>query len=369
MVERLVDSGLRGQLKSSSLLTGELYVDLDFYPERRAGDGRRNMATIEVIPTLPAPLEALTTKVTNILDKLDAIPLDQIGQDLSADGWRAPTRWSIRTELKQADRRDWKARWRRSARPRSSSTTEIAPELTDDPAGRPRATLKSAPARSSPRTRPLYIEMQRMFQEVSAAARSVRLMADYLERHPEALLKGKGGGDEGSAACATGWSRWASWRLMAGCASTPPSSFYTLSPLPAVAGSQAPTRRRDLAIGLGPVTFPVFLDRPQIVSRDAGNRLAVDEFNRWGGTLQDDFLRVWSENLAHLLGTSRILIFPSEIRYPLDFRIAADVLAFEGTPDGQAVLKVRWAVLDPISNRCWPCARTRYRQPAGRAGR
>ncbi|MBS1201851.1 MAG: hypothetical protein H6R22_360, partial [Chromatiaceae bacterium] len=105
-----------------------------------------------------------------------------------------------------------------------------------------------------------------------------------------------------------------------GCASSPPSSFYTLSPLPAAQG-RASLADGAIGIGLGPVTFPVFLDRPQIVTRDPANRLALDEFHRWGGTLQDDFLRVWSENLSHLVGTSRIVIFPSEVRYPLDFRV------------------------------------------------
>lgn len=131
-----------------------------------------------------------------------------------------------------------------------------------------------------------------------------------------------------------------------GCAGSPPAAFYSLRPLPG-ADARGATTGGAIAIGLGPVTFPGFLDRPQIVSRDGTNGLTVDEFNRWGGTLQDDFLRVWSENLGYLLGTSRIVIFPSEVRYPLDVRIAADVLSFEGTSAGEAVLKVRWAVLDP----------------------
>jgi uncharacterized protein len=153
------------------------------------------------------------------------------------------------------------------------------------------------------------------------------------------------------------------WMLaIAGCAGSPPSTFFSLSPLPAAAGQGAMTGGA-LAIGLGPVTFPAFLDRPQIVSRDAGNRLAVDEYNRWGGTIQDDFLRVWSENLAYLVGTSRILLFPSEVRYPLDFRITADILTFEGTPGGEAMLKVRWAVLDPLLERALAVHETTYRQP------
>ncbi len=148
---------------------------------------------------------------------------------------------------------------------------------------------------------------------------------------------------------------------LTGCASTPPSSFYTLSSLSDTEGKQ--TLTGDLGIGLGPVSFPVFLDRPQIVTRAAGNRLTLDEFHRWGGTLQDDFMRVWSENLARLLGTSRILVLPSEVRYPLDFRITADVLAFNGTADDQALLKVRWIVFDPNLDQALVVRENSYRRP------
>ena len=148
----------------------------------------------------------------------------------------------------------------------------------------------------------------------------------------------------------------------AGCASSPPSTFYTLAALP-VADGRGAMNGGDIGIGLGPVTFPTFLDRPQIVSRDSNNRLALDEFNRWGGTIQDDFRRVWSENLSQLIGTSRIVIFPSEVRYPLDFRITADVLTFEGTPRGEAVLKVRWAILDPLLEQALAVFENTYRQP------
>lgn len=133
--------------------------------------------------------------------------------------------------------------------------------------------------------------------------------------------------------------------VVVGCA-TPPSSFYVLTPIPQAAGRTSGLTEGSLAVGLGPVTFPQFLDRAQIVARDGTNRLSLDEFHRWGGSLQDDFLRVWGENLAVLLETSRIVIFPPEVRTPLDFRILATVLSFEGISGREAVLKVRWAVLD-----------------------
>jgi len=133
--------------------------------------------------------------------------------------------------------------------------------------------------------------------------------------------------------------------ILGGCTTTP-AVFYTLSPMPPVAAEPASPMVPGLAIGIGPVHFPAFLNRPQIVSRATTNRLLVDEFHRWGGSLEDDFLRVLGENLGQLLGTGRILVEPAEARYPLDFRVIADVLRFEGTANGDAVFKVRWGVLD-----------------------
>lgn len=133
--------------------------------------------------------------------------------------------------------------------------------------------------------------------------------------------------------------------LLAGCATTPPSTFYALAPL--ASGQMHSSAYPRLTLGIGPVRFARYLDRAQIVRRASANRLDFNEFERWGGSLEDEFTRVWGENLGILLGTSRVMILPTEWRAPLDVRIAAEVLAFEGTPDGQARLKVRWMLHDP----------------------
>ncbi|MBK5931307.1 PqiC family protein [Halochromatium salexigens] len=151
--------------------------------------------------------------------------------------------------------------------------------------------------------------------------------------------------------------------LLSACATSPSSRFYTLTPLPEAQGQPGDISGGTLAVGIGPVVFPQFLDRPQLVVRDGSNRLELEEFNRWGGTLQDDFLRVWGENLGHLLDTSRILIYPSESRMPLDFRITAEVVSFEGRQGGDATLKVRWAVMDPRLEQSLASREDLYRCP------
>jgi len=154
---------------------------------------------------------------------------------------------------------------------------------------------------------------------------------------------------------------WALW--VGGCASTPPSRFYVLTPIPEATGRGDDISGGGLSVGIGPVVFPQFLDRPQLVTRDGSNRLALNEFNRWGGGLQDDFLRVWGENLSHLLGTSRVIVFPSETRIPIDVRVTAEVLSFEGTPAREALLKVRWAVMDSYLEQALTVREDVYRCP------
>jgi uncharacterized lipoprotein YmbA len=151
--------------------------------------------------------------------------------------------------------------------------------------------------------------------------------------------------------------------LLSGCAGTPSSTFYVLTPIPEAGVRGSDIAGGGMSVGIGPVIFPEFLDRPQIVSRAGYNRLEVDEFHRWGGTVQDDFLRVWGENLTHLLGTSRVLVLPSESRMPIDFRITAEVISFGGMPDDHSVLKVRWAVMDSYLEQTLTAREDVYRCP------
>ena len=149
---------------------------------------------------------------------------------------------------------------------------------------------------------------------------------------------------------------------LAGCASSPPSTFYTLTPITEAGARSTALGDRGPKVILGPLTLPHFLDRPQIVVRD-GVELRFDEFHRWGGSLDDDFLRVWGENLAHLLGTGQVFIFPTKVNTPVDFRVVAEVLSFEGSTGGNVRLKVRWVVLDPYRNKSLLVREETYRRP------
>jgi uncharacterized lipoprotein YmbA len=134
--------------------------------------------------------------------------------------------------------------------------------------------------------------------------------------------------------------------LMAGCAgASPPVDLYTLSALERSAGqTELDKSEKPLAIVVGPASFPESLDRPQIVTRKGPNRLHANEFQRWGGPLQENFLRVLGENLSILLATSRVVVFPADAPFPVDFRVLLQVQQFEGSLGKEAVLNARWSV-------------------------
>jgi len=126
--------------------------------------------------------------------------------------------------------------------------------------------------------------------------------------------------------------------LAAGCAS-PASRFYTLSTTPAPAGTPV-----TYSVAVGPVTIPAVIDRPQIVVSTSQNQVQLDEFNRWASPLQNNIGRVVADNLASILGTARVSLFPQTISAAADYRVAVQVQRFDTAPGDAASLEALWTV-------------------------
>jgi uncharacterized lipoprotein YmbA len=124
-----------------------------------------------------------------------------------------------------------------------------------------------------------------------------------------------------------------------------PSEFFTLSPTTEAGDGVAIASRPHLGLAVGPLQFPRYLDRPEIVVRDGANRLVFAEYHRWGGSLSTDILRVLADDLGALLGTDRVSVYPTEPRFPVAYRIVLDVREFEGTPGESVRLRAHWSVV------------------------
>ena len=174
-----------------------------------------------------------------------------------------------------------------------------------------------------------------------------------------------GSGSTGTARPALGGGWWwvaSALALLSACASSPPVAFYVLSPLPEAQARAQTLREGDLSLGIGPLSLPDFLDRPQLVNASGPNRLELDEYQRWGGSLRTDLLNVLAENLAHLLGTSRVQILPAEVPLPVDYRLILDVTRFGIDGEGQAHLKVRWTLVRPGADAALVQRESSYRR-------
>ena len=147
---------------------------------------------------------------------------------------------------------------------------------------------------------------------------------------------------------------------LAGC-SDKPTRLYVLT---ATTEKPAATSPNGLAIGIGPITLPKYLDRPQIVSSVEANSLDQANFDQWGGDLNDNITRVLATNLSNLLATDRVSLYPWKDGAPVDYQVTLDVSRFEQDKDGSSVLSVFWSIVNPKDGTVVLMRRSSYSQPA-----
>lgn len=130
-----------------------------------------------------------------------------------------------------------------------------------------------------------------------------------------------------------------------GCGSSKPSHFYLLRAVsPHSVSGQSETKPSNLSLGVGPINLPQYLDRPHIVTKAGAHEVELAEFHKWAEPLSENISYVLSENLSALLSTDRIVQFPWKSPKSVDYQIVVDVLQFDGSRAGEAVLVARWSL-------------------------
>ena len=194
--------GLRAQLRSGSLITGQLYVAFDYFPNtpKVKVDWSRDVAVLPVVPSTITDIEA---KLTGIVAKLDKLPYEAIGADL--------TKMLAGVSVTLQDASNAVNRIDTHVTPELKTTLQAASlalgtvdgmlknevNTTLEELRRALATadgvLKSTDAALLGKDAPGQLELRDALQEVTRAARSLRGLTDFLERHPESLIWGKNG--------------------------------------------------------------------------------------------------------------------------------------------------------------------------------
>jgi paraquat-inducible protein B len=175
-MEAMVANGLRAQLLSGSLVTGQLLVALDFHPEAPAQ--QLKMAGLyPEIPTIPSDLEKIARSVEGVISKIAALPLDTIATELKEAVHTVNTLISSPAVARAVTSLEGLGPLIEGAR-KTADAAAATLQSTGDMVG----------ANSQ-----LRRDMTDLLRELKDAARSLRTLADYLERHPDALIRGKPG--------------------------------------------------------------------------------------------------------------------------------------------------------------------------------
>ncbi|MFA5180983.1 MAG: PqiC family protein [Syntrophales bacterium] len=134
--------------------------------------------------------------------------------------------------------------------------------------------------------------------------------------------------------------------LTAGCATSPPSRFYTLSGISKSDNASPLVIAKEGTIGVGPISIPDSLDRPQIVTLSGENEVGIAEFDRWSGSCRDEIARVMTEDLSALLPSQRVVSYAWGRRISPNRQITVDILRFDGVLGKTVILKANWAILE-----------------------
>lgn len=121
--------------------------------------------------------------------------------------------------------------------------------------------------------------------------------------------------------------------------------------------------KENLSIGVGPLAFPEYLKRPQIVTRVGGNELSVASFANWAEPLKQNVLRVMVDNIAALAGTDAVYSYPWRAGYAPRVQLQMDVVQLDAARNGEAILSVRWEWVDQTGSPMMSRQHSVLRQP------
>ncbi len=170
----LIERGLRAQLRTGNLLTGQRYVALDFFPKAKPvklDRAQLSGKTLPEMPTVPGSLEELQVTLANIAKKIDGIPLDEIGIELKQ------SLQSLQVTMKSVDQ--FVNRFDKEVTPQLAATMADA-----------RKTMSNAEKLLASEA-PVQQDVRAALQELTKAAQSLRVLTDYIQRQPQSLIFGK----------------------------------------------------------------------------------------------------------------------------------------------------------------------------------
>ncbi|MGC2445570.1 PqiC family protein [Candidatus Binatus sp.] len=143
------------------------------------------------------------------------------------------------------------------------------------------------------------------------------------------------------------------------------SKFYLLTPTAdtAAPAQAAAATSGNFTLGLGPIKLPPYLDRPEVVTRAAPNRLELSKEDRWGESIQNGFTSAIERDLAAQAGAT-VIVFPWYNTVHIDMQVQIDVYRFETDANGTATLSAKWTILDSTGKNILYTVESNLTQPS-----
>lgn len=155
--------------------------------------------------------------------------------------------------------------------------------------------------------------------------------------------------------------------FLTGCASSPASRLYVFAPDETwrTAATQD-AACADCTVRMAPVELAAYLDRPQIVTRVAGNQIQTNPFHRWGIPLGTTVAELIGASLERALPDVYVDLVPTRSRRDVGYLIEVQVIRLDGYPGGALELIAQWRLSRTGSDSTSGVQRrSHYRQDTG----
>jgi len=171
-IAHLVAKGLRAQLQTGSLLTGQLFVALDLFPESKVVTHKNDTGYLE-FPTTPNSMNQIINSAQAVMDKISKLPLENMTAEINK------TLESLQGTSKAATKTLVTANGTLSTADKTLSSADKA-----------MSSAQQVLTTLEPGSTTQY-ELNQLLQELTQTASSVKQLADYLDEHPDSLIRGK----------------------------------------------------------------------------------------------------------------------------------------------------------------------------------
>ncbi|WP_417828743.1 intermembrane transport protein PqiB [Thalassospira sp.] len=191
-IESLIENGLRGRLKTGSFVTGQLFVDLSMQPVSPARYLGNRQGPLPELPTQPQQLDEIANSLTSLLEKVETFPIEEIGIRLLG------TVEGMENIVTSPALKDGMVSMQQAAAGISTLVTNLDTSVlpaTQNALDAAREALGGVRDVTAP-TSPVRYNLEQALKELSATARSLRELTDFLEQNPSALILGKSGPTE-----------------------------------------------------------------------------------------------------------------------------------------------------------------------------